>query len=120
MVHLLPPEQEHLHLPLTELLRLDEQIPAAGVAMRPLNQAHVQQLAASEMAHWPEILVVQDAHQKTRTPHLTRARPRKATSGHGRPGRSKTRSGAILRRIGTSHQRPGRCLACRSNCLPRC
>ncbi len=58
MVHLLPPEQEHLHLPLTELLRLDEQIPAAVVAMRPLNQAHVQQLAASEMAQWPEILVV--------------------------------------------------------------
>jgi hypothetical protein len=58
MVHLLPPEQEHLHLPLTELLRLDEQIEAAVVAMRPLNQAHVQQLVGSDMAHWPEILVV--------------------------------------------------------------
>ncbi len=58
MVQLLPAEHEHLSLPLSSLLRLDTQIPAGAVAIRPLNAAHVQQLAASEMSRWPAILVV--------------------------------------------------------------
>ena len=61
MVSLLPPEQESLSLPLTVLLRLNAEIPAGAVAMRPLNQAHVQQLAESDMAQWPEIVVVRCA-----------------------------------------------------------
>ena len=81
MVSLLPPEQEHLSLTLTVLLRLDEQIPAGAVAMRPLNQVHVQQLAESAMAQWPEIVVVRcsegyiviDGNHRWRAAQLKRA-----------------------------------------------
>jgi ParB-like chromosome segregation protein Spo0J len=58
MPQLLPYDEENLQLSLTDLLSLkDAQIPGGAFAMRPLDQAHVQQLAESDQATWPTIQV---------------------------------------------------------------
>ena len=88
MIQLLQCDEDHIHLSLEELLTLkDAQIPGGSLAMRPLDQEHVQQLVQSDQATWPDILVTRadqgyiiiDGHHRREAAHIKQAERINAT-----------------------------------------
>ena len=58
MLELLPDREDHLSLPPSDLLSLEEAgIRGGAFAMRTLNAAHLERLSLSDPSRWPDVLV---------------------------------------------------------------